>query len=59
MKSNVVATMEAPFYVNPLTRLWRTLKASHILKVLKILGILGIFQIGKDCYYASLGVSGR
>jgi hypothetical protein len=45
MKSNVVATMEVPFYVNPLTQLWRTLKASHILRVFKILGFFGIFQL--------------
>jgi hypothetical protein len=32
MKSNVVATMEAPFHVNPLTWLWKTLEASHILR---------------------------
>jgi hypothetical protein len=31
MRSNV-ATMEAPFHVNPLTWLWRTLEASHILR---------------------------
>jgi hypothetical protein len=36
MKSNVVAAIKAPFYVNPLTRLWRTLEDSHILKVFEI-----------------------
>ncbi len=30
LKSNVVTTMEAPFHVNPLTQLWRTLEAFHI-----------------------------
>jgi hypothetical protein len=59
MKSNVVATMEAPFYVNPLTWLWRTLEVSHILRAFKILGILEIFQIGKDCNNVSLGVNRR
>jgi len=31
MKSNVVATMEVPFHVNPLIWFWRTLEASRIL----------------------------
>ncbi len=56
MKSNVVTSIEAPFYVNPLTQLWRTLEDSHILKVFKI---FENFQIGKDCNDANLGVSGR
>ncbi len=59
MKSNVVAAMEVPFYVNSLMQLWRTLKASHILKVFKILGFFGIFQIGRNCNDASFGVNGR
>jgi hypothetical protein len=32
MKSNATTTMEAPFHINPLTWLWRTLEASHILR---------------------------
>jgi len=32
MKSNVAITIEAPFHVNPLTQLWHTLEASHILQ---------------------------
>jgi hypothetical protein len=32
MKFNDVATMEAPFHINPLTWLWRTLEASRILR---------------------------
>jgi hypothetical protein len=59
MKFNVVAAMEAPFYVNLLMQLWRTLEVSHILRVFKILGIFGIFQIDKNCNDASFGVSGR
>jgi hypothetical protein len=32
MNSNVIAMMEVPFHGNPLTRLWRTLEASYILR---------------------------
>jgi hypothetical protein len=56
MKFNVVAAMEAPFYVNLLMQLWQTLEVSHILRVFKI---LGIFQIDRNCNDASFGVSGR
>jgi len=59
MKFNVVAAMEAPFYVNLLMQLWRTLEVSHILRVFKILEIFGIFQIDRNCNDASFGVSGR
>ncbi len=31
MQFNVAIAMEAPFHVNPLTQLWRTLEASRIL----------------------------
>jgi hypothetical protein len=62
MKFNVVAAMEAPFYVNLLMQLWRTLEVSHISRVFKnfgIFGIFGIFQIDRNCNDASFGVSGR
>jgi hypothetical protein len=45
MKSNVVATMEAPFHVNPLTWLWGIHSRN--------------FQVGKDNNSASVGVNGR
>jgi len=32
MKSNVVAAMEAPFHINPLTQLWWTLEVFCILR---------------------------
>ncbi len=52
MKSNIAIAMEAPFHVNPLTQLWRTLvKAFRILKH-------SFFQTNKDCNSASVGVSG-
>ncbi len=52
MKSNVAITMEAPFHVNPLTQLWRTLvKAYQILKH-------SFFQMNKYCNSASVRVSG-
>ncbi len=52
MKSNATITMEAPFHVNPLTRLWRTLvEAFRISRH-------SFFQTSKDCNSASVGVSG-
>jgi hypothetical protein len=33
MQFNIVTAMEAPFHVNPLTWLWRTLEASRILQL--------------------------
>jgi hypothetical protein len=55
MKSNVVAAMEVPFYVNPLTRLWWTLEVSHILKVFEILESSKFFKLANIAMMQVLG----
>jgi hypothetical protein len=51
MKSNVAATMEVPFHVNPLTWIWRTLEASHILRH----SFLNFFKLAKIGIVQMLG----
>jgi len=52
MKSNAIATMEVPFHANPLTRLWRTLEASCILRH----SFLEIFKLVKIAIVQMLGL---
>jgi hypothetical protein len=51
MKSNVVATMEVPFHVNPLTWFWRTLEASCIMRH----SFLEIFKLAEIIIVQVLG----
>jgi hypothetical protein len=51
LQSNVVATMEAPFHVNPLTQLWRILEASYILQH----SFLEFFKLAKIAIVQMLG----
>jgi hypothetical protein len=56
MKSNVVATMEAPFHVNPLT----CMALENIGSFLNPKAFISrFFQVGRDDNSASVGVNGR
>jgi hypothetical protein len=52
MQFNVVATMEAPFHVNPLTQLWQILEGFHILRH----SFLEFFKLAKIAIMQMLGL---